>query len=224
MADDPGGTLFQGLLDRGLSPVQAAALVGNMKQESGFDPASVNSREDAHGLLQWRQSRWQALQDYAKSRGTDPTDRDTQLDFIRQEMGGPEKRAGDRFLAAADLPSANAALKGYIRYGDQSQGTRLANASPYLTDQSSPTPATSPAVPPAPAFGPAGLAPAQPTPDDTQAAVSATQPQPQPQAPLSLAPTMATAQPAMPQTAPQRLSMPLTDAAKARLMAAIGRR
>lgn len=223
MADDPGGALFQGLLDRGLSPVQAAALVGNMKQESGFDPASVNSREDAHGLLQWRQSRWQALQDYAKSRGTDPTDRDTQLDFIRQEMGGPEKRAGDRFLAAADLPSANAALKGYIRYGDQSQGTRLANASPYLTDQSSPAPAAPPAIPPATAWGPTGPAASQSVPDDTQASL-APAPQQQPQAPLSLAPTMPTAQPAMPQMAPQRLSMPLTDAAKARLMAAIGRR
>lgn len=129
---DQGSTLFEGLTARGLSPVHAAALVGNMQQESSFNPTQVNPKEDAHGLLQWRLDRWQALQDFAKQRGTSPTDRETQLDFIGHEMGGSERKSGSKFLAATDLPSANAALKSYIRYGDNSADTRLSNAARLL--------------------------------------------------------------------------------------------
>jgi hypothetical protein len=130
-------TIFSGLLARGYSPVHAAALAGNMQQESAFDPTNVNQKEGAHGLLQWRLDRWNGLQDFAKSRGTDPTDVNTQLDYIGQEIGGPESKAGSKFLAATDLPSANAALKGYIRYGDDSEGTRLKYASGILNGSGS---------------------------------------------------------------------------------------
>lgn len=132
MADDAPNPVFQGFIDRGLSPIHAAALTGNFQQESSLNPNAVNRSEDAHGLSQWRLDRWQNLQDFAKARGTDPTDRDTQMDFVLHEMQGPEKRAGSRFLAATDLPSANAALKGYIRYGDDTQGQRLGYASQFL--------------------------------------------------------------------------------------------
>jgi hypothetical protein len=129
---DQGSAIFGGLTARGLSPIHAAALVGNMQQESSFNPTQVNPKEDAHGLLQWRLDRWQALQDFAKARGTSPADRETQLDFIGHEMGGSERKAGSKFLAATDLPSANAALKSYIRYGDNSSDTRLSNAARVL--------------------------------------------------------------------------------------------
>lgn len=99
-----------------------------MLQESGGNPSAVNSTEGANGLLQWRLDRWDNLQKYAQAQGKSPTDPNVQMDFIRTEMTGPEAKAGKAFMAAPDLDSASAALRGYIRYGDNSEGTRLNNA------------------------------------------------------------------------------------------------
>jgi hypothetical protein len=130
-----GSQYVQALVERGYSPVQAAALVGHIIQESNGNPAAVNPKEDAHGLIQWRGDRWAGLQQFAKERGTDPTDPQLQLDFIAREMAGPEAKAGAQFASATDLPSASAALKSYIRFGDDSAGTRLANAQRLMSGQ-----------------------------------------------------------------------------------------
>ncbi len=111
----------------GYSPTQAAALAGNMEQESGFNPNSLNKNEGAFGLLQWRGPRLEALNRFAAARGVSPSDWRTQLDFTRYEMGGSEGKSAAPFLAASSVPQANAALHGYIRYGDNSEGTRLRN-------------------------------------------------------------------------------------------------
>lgn len=173
MADEQSqNPMFAGLVARGYSPIHAAALTGNMLQESGGNPAAVNPGEDAHGLLQWRQDRWQGLQDFAKTRGVAPTDFGTQLDYIGQEIGGPEAKAGSRFLAATDLPSANAALKGYIRYGDNSDTTRLNNAVGILNQGGGATtqPGAASAAAPAPASSAPGiLNGGTDTPDDSAA-------------------------------------------------------
>lgn len=176
MADDPGSSVFNGLIQRGYSPVQAAALAGHAVQESGGNPGAVNPKEDAHGLLQWRLDRWQNLQNFAKERGVDPSDPNLQLDFIGKEMAGPEARAGAKFTAAPDLPSASAALKSYIRFGDNSAPTRLANAQGILSGRAgmlTPSAGATPSAAPVPASGPAPVAPAStapispaPEPDD----------------------------------------------------------
>lgn len=123
-----GLEIVRGLIARGYSPHQAAALAGHMLQESGGNPSNVNPSEGAHGLMQWRLDRWDNLQNFAKSQGKSPNDPNVQLDFVRNELEGPEKKAGAGFLAAPDVASASAALKPYIRFGDNSAGTRLANA------------------------------------------------------------------------------------------------
>lgn len=99
-----------------------------MLQESGGNPAALNKDEGANGLMQWRGSRWQELQDFAKAQGKVPTDPQVQLDFVGKELAGSEKKAGSGFLAAPDVASASAALKPYIRFGDDSAGARLDNA------------------------------------------------------------------------------------------------
>lgn len=160
-----GPSIVQGLIARGYSPVHAAALAGHMLQESGGDPAAFNPKEDAHGILQWRGDRWAGLQALAKSRGTAPDDPQVQLDFITHEMNGPEAKAGALFRSTADLPSASAALKKYIRFGDNSDGTRLNNArgllgtpsigmlpsAPSVSRETLPIAGASPAMPSAPA-------------------------------------------------------------------------
>ncbi|MGJ4997313.1 phage tail tip lysozyme [Bradyrhizobium sp. HKCCYLS3077] len=131
-----GDEIYHGLLDRGYSPARAAALTGNILQESGGDPTRLNRKEGAQGLLQWRLDRLQGLRDYAASRGASANDPNVQLDYIGIEMGGKEKRSSAGFQAAGDVASANAALRPYIRYGDDSQGRRLAYAQGFLNDGS----------------------------------------------------------------------------------------
>jgi hypothetical protein len=168
-----GDQIYQGFLDRGYNPTQAAALTGNILQESGGNPQSLNAKEGANGLLQWRLDRWQGLQDFAKTRGTSPYDANTQMDFIGTELGGPEKRSAAPFFAAPDVTSANTALKGYIRYGDDSQGTRLANAQAFLPNGGATAPAPMSIAGPQPAAGSAAPAPAAPQPTAKEIAAAA---------------------------------------------------
>lgn len=127
----PGGlsaTIYQGLMARGFNAAQAAALVGNMQQESNFSTGALNPGEGAFGLIQWRNERRDNLNAFAAAQGKSPTDLGTQLDFIKHEMTGAEAGNSRAFLTATDVASANHALHQYIRYGDNTEGTRLANA------------------------------------------------------------------------------------------------
>ena len=176
-----GDAIIQGLIARGYNPLQAAALGGHILQESGGNPSSINQQEGAHGLLQWRLDRWDNLQKFARDNGATPTDPNIQLDFIRHEMAGPEAKAGAAFSSAADLPSASAALKKYIRFGDDSDAVRLNNAKGLLSrlpQVGMINPGTQPqgslaseAV--APASAAATGSPAQPAADDGNAAFMA---------------------------------------------------
>lgn len=158
-----GLEVVRGLMARGYSPAQAAALAGHIGQESGFNPAAVNPQEDAHGLLQFRGSRWQGLQDFAKSQGKEPTDPSVQMDYIGREMAGTEAKSSAAFRNSTDVAGASAALRPYIRFGDDSAGARLANANNLFTQLNgapsvapvgalaspvTPAPAVSPAAPP----------------------------------------------------------------------------
>lgn len=153
-----GLDVMRGLIQRGYSPHQAAALAGHVLQESGGDPSNVNKAEDAHGLLQWRLDRWQNLQDFAKSQNRSPTDPEVQLDFIGREMSGPEAKAARGFQSAGDVGAASAALKPYIRFGDSSAPTRLNNAVGLLAQYSGGN------APPAPGAAPQDpVSPVDPT-------------------------------------------------------------
>lgn len=69
----------------GLQPFQAAGIVGNLIQESGVDPTSVQSNGVGHGIAQWsKPGRWDNLVTFAKS--TPPTDLGIQLSFLLHEM------------------------------------------------------------------------------------------------------------------------------------------
>lgn len=128
-----GDYVYQGFIKRGYLPFQAAALAGNMQRESDFDPAAYNSGENAYGALQWRLDRKTGLENYAKQSGKSVADLDLQMDNVVREMLGPEAKAAKAFLAASDLPSANAALRGFIRYGDNSEGERLKYAQAFMS-------------------------------------------------------------------------------------------
>lgn len=152
-----GDQIFQGFRDRGYSPALAAALTGNILQESGGNPQALNQKEGAYGFMQWRLDRRKDLEAFAAARGLQPNDPNVQLDYIAAEMRGKERRAGKAFLATDDVAAANQALKRYIRYGDDSQAKRLAYARAFLPQaaaqpapQAAPVTAAPPAAPPQP--------------------------------------------------------------------------
>lgn len=70
---------------KGLTAAQAAGIVGNLIQESGVNPKSVQKDGPGHGIAQWSANdRWAALKKWAGSR--DPLDLAVQLDFMWHEM------------------------------------------------------------------------------------------------------------------------------------------
>ncbi|WP_172746173.1 phage tail tip lysozyme [Neorhizobium sp. T7_12] len=103
-----------------LKPHQAAGIVGNLFQESTMNPMARNPGDghdgsDSIGQGQWNGDRAKALKSFAAERGTDFTDRDTQLDFVMHEMQGPEKYSYDRLMSAQNEHDAAAAMIGYER-------------------------------------------------------------------------------------------------------------
>jgi len=125
--------LYSGLKQRGLSDPQIYATLGNWKQESELNPGAINPGEGAIGLDQWRLGRRAALERFATASNRSPADPDAQMDFYIHEL--QQHPGGQAFLAAKDIPSANAALKTYIAYGSPynqgGEGTRLQNALAY---------------------------------------------------------------------------------------------
>ena len=77
----------------GFSAAAISGIIGNMYQESGVNPKSIqgNGKGPAAGIFQWenyntKSSRWKALDDKAKKEGKDWKDLGVQLDFALGEM------------------------------------------------------------------------------------------------------------------------------------------
>ena len=81
----------------GFTPGQAAALIGQARQESSFNPAS--GLGTAHqGMFRWDAERWGQLQAWAQLNGLDPLDYRVQLQFAKQEI---QTRAPEFFTASS---------------------------------------------------------------------------------------------------------------------------
>lgn len=73
----------------GYGDIQAAAIMGNLYQESRYDPKAQQGggRLPGRGLAQWSvHERWQDLLSYASSEGLDPWSIEAQVKFIHREM------------------------------------------------------------------------------------------------------------------------------------------
>jgi hypothetical protein len=113
---------FEYFVSQGLSPVQAAGIVGNLQGESGqglntntINPGDGRDGSDSIGIAQWNSTRAQALRNYAASKGTPHTDLTTQLEFLHSELKGPEKAAYDKLLAAQTPEEATRAMLAFER-------------------------------------------------------------------------------------------------------------
>ena len=130
---------------QGWTPAQAAAIVGNLQQESysRLDPNALRKNDagpgnHSMGIAQWNRERLGALRDFAKQQGKPWNDFQTQLEFVQSELTGTESRAGKALKGAGDINSATAAFAGYERpqgwsldnpTGAHGWESRLANAS-----------------------------------------------------------------------------------------------
>lgn len=126
--------ILDGLIRRGMNPVQAEAFVWNFKDESGLNPGIneiapiVPGSRGGFGLSQWTGPRRRALEAYASSQGRPVDDADLQLDFLMTELQGPEKSAWDRISAAQTTPEAAAAVVNYfLRPAEEHRARREAN-------------------------------------------------------------------------------------------------
>jgi hypothetical protein len=118
-------TAFDYFVSQGLSPQQAAGIVGNLQGESGqaINPLAVNPGDgrdgsDSVGIAQWNGARAQALKEYAASQGKPWTDLNTQLGFLHSELKGPEAAAYQRLMAAKTPEEAGQAMLAFERPKD----------------------------------------------------------------------------------------------------------
>ena len=94
--EDVGEHIWNYLSSKGLGSLAIAGIMGNMQQESGFNPKvmegggesdEVNLDSDrGYGLCQWSFSRKQDLANFAQSQGKSSGDLETQLDFMLSEL------------------------------------------------------------------------------------------------------------------------------------------
>ncbi|AWI60344.1 hypothetical protein AB395_00005167 (plasmid) [Sinorhizobium fredii CCBAU 45436] len=107
----------------GMSDYQAAAVVGNLMQESSLNTGAINRGDGSDGsnsigLAQWNGSRARALNSYLDERkraGTFTNDTEGQLDYLVHELNTTEKAAGDRLRKSGSLEDATAAFVGFER-------------------------------------------------------------------------------------------------------------
>lgn len=89
-------------INKGLNPIHAAGIVGNLLQESNLDPDAINPSSKAYGIAQWLGNRKTKLQQkYGKS----PTF-EQQLDYLWEELNSSEKSALNHLLATKSYSEA----------------------------------------------------------------------------------------------------------------------
>jgi hypothetical protein len=112
---------FNYFLDKGLAPHQAAAIVGNIAQESGGHSRAEGGGRTAHdpyslGYGQWNRERlhggkgYVGLIPFAEAMGRHASDPNVQLDYMWHELQGPESKALKQLLAAKDVAEATRAF------------------------------------------------------------------------------------------------------------------
>jgi hypothetical protein len=138
--------LRQGLIDRGLPAHIADGFLVNFQDESGLNPGIneasplVPGSRGGYGLYQLTGPRRVAYEQFAQSRGVDPSDINAQLDFLGGELGlpnlglenqpwfGSERNAANSILAAGDQASAaQAIVNNFLRPSQEHRERRAAS-------------------------------------------------------------------------------------------------
>jgi murein DD-endopeptidase MepM/ murein hydrolase activator NlpD len=98
---------FNYFVQKGLTPIQSAGIVGNLMQESGVDPNSVQKGGPGRGIAQWSvNERWQGVLKLATATNRPPTDLGLQLDYLWQELNTTERAALSALKATSTIEDA----------------------------------------------------------------------------------------------------------------------
>ncbi len=90
-------TIWNYLIDKGLYPIQAAGILGNIQRESNFSPEALNPSSGSYGIVQWlggRKTKLQALANYQTL--------EVQMDYMWSELQGAYKNSVFNKITAAD--------------------------------------------------------------------------------------------------------------------------
>lgn len=127
--------IYDGLIARGLNDAQAKGIIANMIKESGLNPGIneiaplVKGSRGGFGLIQWTGPRRRALEAAASARGVSVSDIDFQLDYLMEELRGPERRSYNNLLRTNDpVEAARIFSEQNLRPGIPRLDLRLAEA------------------------------------------------------------------------------------------------
>lgn len=127
--------IVAGLVARGVPPIAAIGLAGNLTVESGLNPGInelaplVPGSRGGWGLAQWTGPRRRQFEDFARNRGVGFDDLDAQLDFLTWELGNTEARAAQALYAATSpAEAARIASQQFFRPGIPHLDRRISEA------------------------------------------------------------------------------------------------
>ena len=79
--------VWSAVVNAGYSEEAAAGVLGNIEAESGYDPSIIEGGTGiGFGLCQWSYGRRTNLEAYAQSKGVDPSDINTQIEYLIGEI------------------------------------------------------------------------------------------------------------------------------------------
>ena len=101
-------TKFSGNKNKPMNAIQTAAIMGNIQQESGFNP-NAGDGKSYKGIVQWSSpGRWDSIKD-------PKTDLSNQLNYIKTELDGSYKNKLDEFWEASSPDDLNKATYAITR-------------------------------------------------------------------------------------------------------------
>lgn len=113
-----------GLIEGGINnPHALATILGNAQHESSFNPNALGDTDlgpgrEAHGIIQWREGRFKALQDYAAAKGGNWTDPKIQGGYAAHELTKNPQYApiGQALNNLKSLDGAQPLMRQYLGY------------------------------------------------------------------------------------------------------------
>jgi len=142
------GNTYNFLVSKSLTAVQASAIVGNLRQESGVEPKALNKSSGAYGIAQWlggRKNNLLAKAFYTSGATDKAKELQVQLDYLWEELEGSEKGslAALKSSTSTDV-KALAVVFGekFERYGKNEEGKRAQYAEEVFKQYGSTTTST----------------------------------------------------------------------------------
>ena len=132
---DGARRIYDGVIQRGGSPLLAAAVAGNVSGESGFNPGiggdkDASGNPTSFGLAQWRGPRFDALQRRAAAAGKHWSDVDVQLDHLMGELQGADSGARKAYALIDKVSTPEQASDVFARYFERPAAWALAQSGP----------------------------------------------------------------------------------------------